>query len=128
MDAIRFFVVTDRESERPELSNNGGDYDEGRTVAVYNGEPVAVRYWSSWDGGFCNLCGRYEPFECGCQGDGDTKGWETGEELTGDKHEMALARLRLAITGEYPAFGVLAGKGRALKKALAVLPADGGDA
>ena len=91
-----FYVVIDKLSTNPELSSNGGDYTEGRTVAVRNGWPLGVRYWTSWDGGFCNLCGRYEPFDCNCSNvpdDRDWHGWEAGELLTGRDHEIALARL-----------------------------------
>ena len=94
---IKFYRVIDRKPEHPELSNNGGDYQEGRTVAVEDGKILGVRFWSSWDGGFCHLCGKYEPFECNCEtvpDERDWEGWETGEVLSGWDEELALSRLR----------------------------------
>ena len=41
MIEIKFYRVVDRESEDWSKSNNGGDYEEGRTVAVRDGIPFA---------------------------------------------------------------------------------------
>lgn len=96
MSNIKFFRVVDREPEDWSKSSNGGDYEEGRTIAVQDGNPIAVRFWSSWDGGFCHLCGRYEPFECNCNNVAqatDFEGWQNGELLTGWAEELANSRL-----------------------------------
>jgi len=95
---IEFFVIIDRESENPERSSNGGDYTEGRTVAVETSErtPFAVRYWSSADFDYCPQCGRYGTcdHEDLSPTDYEFAGWETGEKIT-DKMEYDGAVRRL---------------------------------
>lgn len=94
---VVFFAVTDREPVDWSQSNNGGDYHEGRTIAVREGAPFAVRYWSSYDDGCCPRCGRYDPFERDCAtapSERDFSGWASGEMLTGEAHELNLRRLQ----------------------------------
>lgn len=92
---VKFYRIVDREPERPELSNNGGDYREGRTVAVEDNRVLAVRFWSSWDGDFCHKCGRYG--QCDCENvpvERDWNDWRDGELLTGWDEELALSRFQ----------------------------------
>lgn len=94
---IEFYVVTDRESENTAMSNNGGDYYFGRTIAVEDGTPVAVRYWTSADFDFCPICGSFDSHDaddCPCLGAEarEADGWEKGEKLAGDKRDVAAAR------------------------------------
>lgn len=73
---IEFYRIVDRKSENSALSNNGGDYDFGRTVAVQDGAPVAVRYWTSADFDYCPICGVFDSHsseECPYLGNG--QGW-----------------------------------------------------
>ena len=90
---VQFFSIVDRESTNPAMSTNGGDYDFGRTVAVVDGQPVAVRFWTSADFPFCPHSGRFD--ECDerfCEGPQPfdpsyVEGWQSGELLTGEDHE-----------------------------------------
>lgn len=59
VDGLSFVVHVDRIPENPEMSSNGGDYENGRTIAMWNGYILAARFWTSWDGGCCRGCGRY---------------------------------------------------------------------
>ena len=99
MSNVQFYCVVDRESTNPQMSNNGGDYDFGRTIAVRDGVPVAVRYWTSADFEYCPHSGVFNRCEerNGC-GDpapmqpADIEGWEAGELLAGKDAEIALRR------------------------------------
>ena len=59
--SIQYFNVTDIESKNPSMSNNGGDYYSGRTIAVNvdTGTPLAVSYWTSADFDYCPVCGTF---------------------------------------------------------------------
>ena len=95
-EMIEFYVITDRYSERPELSSNGGGYTEGRTIAVRNGKPIGIRYWTSSELGYCNLCGSYGPFECNNDHTPfprDLIDWKKGKCLEGEHYEIAFNRL-----------------------------------
>lgn len=93
---VEFFVIIDRESENAERCFNGGDYTEGRTVAVENNAPFAVRYWSSADFDYCAQCGSYGTCDHDdlSPTDYDLAGWENGEKIT-DKTEYDTAVRRL---------------------------------
>lgn len=97
MDEITFFVVVDRESENTNLSSNGGDYTEGRTIAVKNGKPFAVRHWSSADFECCPHCGQYSDHDLPCQRSVmDLSGWESGERVDAmDAERFSSIMLRL---------------------------------
>lgn len=96
---MQFIRIVDRESTNPAMSNNGGDYDFGRVVAVRDGKPVAVRYWTSAEFPYCPHSGNFN--ECeerqGC-GDvapmdaRDVEGWQDGELMTGEDAERAAWR------------------------------------
>ena len=95
-DRYSVYVITDRYSEKPELSSNGRDYTDGRTIAVRNGKPMGIRYWTSSEMGHCNLCGRYEPLECNNDHTPfprDLADWRNGERLEGEHYDIALNRL-----------------------------------
>ena len=95
----QFYRIIDRESTNPAMSSNGGDYDFGRTVAVQDGQPVAVRYWTSADFPYCPHSGRFDECEerYGC-GDAapmdarDVEGWQQGELLEGEDAARAMRR------------------------------------
>ena len=90
---VQFYTIADRESTNPAMNSNGGDYDFGRTVAVVDGQPVAVRYWTSADFPYCPHSGRFnECEERFCEGPEPfdpsyVEGWQSGELLTGEDHE-----------------------------------------
>ena len=98
---IQFYEITDQEPRDPEgrFSSNGGDYWFGRTVAVSDGVPVAVRFWTSAEFPYCPHGGHFG--ECGesCEAapfdESYVTGWESGELMTGEKAERA-ARLLMA--------------------------------
>ena len=96
---MQFYRIIDRESTNPLMSSNGGDYDFGRTVAVQNGQPVAVRFWTSVDFPYCPHSGHFD--ECeerrGCDDAAPfepsyVEGWQQGELLKGDDAARALWR------------------------------------
>jgi hypothetical protein len=96
MNEVNFFRIVDRESTNPIMSNNGGDYDFGRTVAVRDGVPVAVRYWTSADFDYCPHSGTFNRCEerngCGEPAPmhpSDVEGWQSGELLAGEDAERA---------------------------------------
>lgn len=61
---IKYYTVTDIESTNPAMSNNGGDYYFGRTIAVNVSAnppvPLAVTHWTSAEFEYCPLCGKFE--------------------------------------------------------------------
>lgn len=86
---VKFYRIVDREPEDPRMSNDGGDYRFGRTVAVEDGKPVAIRYWTSADFDYCPLCGRFDRHaaeDCPHMGadESEAAGWETWQECTDD--------------------------------------------
>lgn len=90
---MKFYRIVDREPIDPRHSSDGGDYQYGRTVAVEDGSPVAVRYWTSADFPYCPLCGRFDSHsveECFSLGadEGEGDGWEGGVLLTGTEAEV----------------------------------------
>lgn len=65
---IRYFSVVDVEPLNENMSFNVGDYRYGRTIAVNvsdkkNPVALAVRYWTSSEFDFCNLCGTFRTDE-----------------------------------------------------------------
>ena len=96
----KFVVVIDRESTDSRRSHNGGDYTEGRTIAIDpDGQPVAVRFWSSSDFEYCPHEGVYKECDDSCEmlppaSLADAKGWEQGQPL--DPELVGMARRRLA--------------------------------
>ena len=97
MSNIKFVRIVDRESTNPAMSNNGGDYDFGRTVAIQNGKPVGVRYWTSADFDFCPHSGHFDRCTERCEEPEPfhpsyVEGWESGEELEGEDAERAAWR------------------------------------
>lgn len=100
----QFYVIVDRESTNPAMSNDGGDYDFGRTVAVVDGVPVAVREWTSADFDYCPLCGSFDSHsadEChtgGKAAPSQADGWQDGELLT-DERRIGIAYERIANGG-----------------------------
>lgn len=94
--SIEFRMILDRASENPAMSNNGGDYDFGRTIVVKDGRPVAVRYWTSADFDYCPHSGSFNRCEerrgCGDAGTpypADIEGWESAAILDGNDREIA---------------------------------------
>jgi hypothetical protein len=100
MSTIKFYEITDAEPRDPEgrFSTNGGDYWFGRTVAVKDGTPVAVRYWTSAEFQYCPHSGGFyecdhdDCYEPGPMRPEDIAGWEQGELMTGEKAERAMRR------------------------------------
>lgn len=88
--ALEFYVITDIIPDRPELSSNGGDYYFGRTVAVKNGLPVAVRFWTSAEFDYCTHSGHFG--DCDRCGDDerasekDFDGWLGGDRIIDPSH------------------------------------------
>lgn len=64
LKGLEFFAVTTRDSEDRNKSSNGGDYDFGYTVAVYNGTPFAAYFWTSADFDYCGRCGSFDREIC----------------------------------------------------------------
>jgi len=93
-----FVIIIDRESTDPRKASNGGDYDEGRTIAIEDGRPVAVRFWSSADLAYCPHVGKYAECDEDCEGvlasAKDAEGWEQGQPLATEL--LGVARRRLA--------------------------------
>lgn len=56
---IIFISVTDRYADNPQMSNNGGDYYFGRTIAQRNGNNFGVYHWTSAEFSYCSKCGRF---------------------------------------------------------------------
>ena len=96
---VRFMVVIDRESVDSRMNANGGDYDFGRTVAIQDGQPVAVRFWASSDFQYCPHEGRFGECEPGCISTtlpaSAAEGWETGQPLATELLGVATERLRV---------------------------------
>ena len=99
---VRFVVVVDRESVDSRMGHQGGDYAAGRTIAIQDGQPVAVRFWSSADYAYCPHEGRYGECSEDCEGvvarPEDFAGLESGEPL--DPELVTLAKARLE-TGQF---------------------------
>ena len=94
----QFYRIIDRKSENSAMSNDGGDYDFGRIVAVQDGNPVAVRFWTSADFDYCPLCGNFDRHSVeDCPAFGaemrEADGWQNGELLTGATHDNSMHRL-----------------------------------
>lgn len=94
---VQFYHVVDRMSSNPAMSANGGDYDFGRTVAVRDGKPVGVRFWTSADFEFCPHSGTFNRCDERCEGAEPfdarlVEGWENGELLEGEDADRALYR------------------------------------
>lgn len=94
----QFYSITDRKSTNPTMSHDGGDYDFGRTIAVEDGVPVAVRFWTSADAfDFCPHSGSFNRCDERCEGPEPfdasyVAGWKDGELLTGDDTARAAWR------------------------------------
>lgn len=87
MSIITFVRIVDRESTNRAMSNNGGDYDFGRTIAVQYDRPIGVRYWTSADFPYCPKCGQFDSHtskDCPVSeaSMADAKGWESGAPIT----------------------------------------------
>lgn len=95
---FKFYSIVDRASEHPELNANGGDYDFGRTIAVDDGTPTGVRYWTSADFDFCPHRGTFDRCEENCDyrraSIGEADGWERGTLLVGEDRDSADNRWR----------------------------------
>ena len=99
-EKIQFVVVIDRMSVDSRMSSNRGDYTYGRTIAVQNGVPVAVRYFSSADFEYCPHVGAFESCNESCW-DGrvfatleDADGWQNGTPL--EPELLGVAEFQLA--------------------------------
>lgn len=108
---VQFYCIIDRKSTNPAMSDNGGDYDFGRTVVVAHGQPVAVCYWTSAEFDYCPHTGRFNRCEerNGC-GDPapmeprDVEGWQAGRLLEGKDAEFAVWRWENDPTRFYQVF------------------------
>jgi len=97
---MEFYRIFDRESSDPTAIYTGGNYHEGRTIAVQDGQPIAVRFWTSWEWGCCPLCGSYQFSNHRCRGTvmpRDYQDWQKGELLKG--RAVTMAQLRLTDGG-----------------------------
>ena len=98
--SVKFYGVTDQEPRDPEgrFSTNGGDYWFGRTIAVCDGVPVAVRFWTSAEFAYCPHSGHFgecDEWNCADAVPFDASyvvGWQDGELLTGERHDRAMWR------------------------------------
>ncbi len=101
----KFYRIVDREPEDSRMSNDGGDYRFGRTVAVEDNKLMAIRYFTSADFAYCPLCGNFDRHsyeECPRLGanESEAEGWESWPEVT-DEGRVAFLMLMYETAGGF---------------------------
>lgn len=60
---LKYYEITTNEGTSGQ-DKNGGDYWERERYHQLNNGSYMVTFHSSWDGSFCNACGRYGHSNC----------------------------------------------------------------